>query len=115
MTFSWDKARELGADYVFPADDFSVDKLRVINKERLAERVVVCAGVPQAVESAIASVDRKGKYFSLQFPMEDIPLPSLRFWRDEDHRGILLRCCIPAQISRRQWTSSAEGRSCKKR
>ena len=81
--FRLDKARELGADYVFPADDFSANKLRVINKERLAERVVVCAGVPQAVESAIASVDRKGKILFFAVPMEDIPLPSLRFWRDE--------------------------------
>jgi L-iditol 2-dehydrogenase len=81
--FRLDKAGDFGADYVFPADDFSADKLRALNKERLAERVVVCAGVPQAVESAVTSVDRKGKILFFAVPMENIPLPSLRFWRDE--------------------------------
>jgi len=81
--FRLDKALEFGADYVFPANDFSADKLRVINKERLAERVVVCAGVPQAIESSIVSVDRRGKILFFAVPNEDIPLPSLRFWRDE--------------------------------
>ncbi|HXX53678.1 MAG TPA: alcohol dehydrogenase catalytic domain-containing protein [Thermodesulfovibrionales bacterium] len=81
--FRLDRARELGADYVFPADDFSGDKLRAINRERLAERVIVCAGVPEAVQSAITSVDRRGKILFFAVPKEDIPLPSLRFWRDE--------------------------------
>jgi L-iditol 2-dehydrogenase len=81
--FRLDKAREFGADYAFPAGEFSLDKLLAVNRERLAERVVVCAGVTQAVESALESVDRKGKILFFAVPMEDISLSSLRFWRDE--------------------------------
>lgn len=63
-----DKALESGADYVFRADEYSADGFRKINKGRLAERVIVCAGVQQAVESAISSVDRRGRVLFSLYP-----------------------------------------------
>lgn len=77
------KAVESGADHALNANDYSVEKLKDMNKGRLAERVIVCAGSGQAVENAVSSIDRKGKILFFAVPREDINLPSMRFWRDE--------------------------------
>ena len=54
------KAMEFGADHVINAFDYSVDELRRVNNGRLADRVILCAGVEKAVADALSSVDRKG-------------------------------------------------------
>lgn len=77
------KALEFGADHVFLASDYSVEELKVVNKGRLAERVVVCAGARQAAESAVSSIDRSGTILFFAVPREDIALPSMTFWRNE--------------------------------
>lgn len=77
------KASEFGADYVFRADRYSSDELKTINKDRLAECVIVCAGAKQAVDNAVSSVDRKGKILFFAVPSSDITIPSVMFWRDE--------------------------------
>ena len=77
------KALEFGADYVINASKYSVDELRSINDDRLADIVIVCAAAKQAVDNAISSVDRKGKILFFAVPNADIVIPSLRFWRDE--------------------------------
>ena len=77
------KALEFGADHVFHASEYSADKLKAINNGRLAERVVVCAGARQAVESAVSSIDRSGTILFFAVPREDITLPSMAFWRNE--------------------------------
>lgn len=78
-----DKALELGADYALNANEYSADKLRSINKGRLAERVIVCAGARRAVDNAISSIDRKGMLLFFAVPDSEINIPSMRFWRDE--------------------------------
>lgn len=77
------KALEFGADYVFNAGKYSAEELRKVNNGMLAERVIVCAGVQQAVDNATSSVDRRGKILFFAVPNADICLPSMRFWRDE--------------------------------
>ncbi len=78
-----DKALEFGADHVFNAADYSPAALKKINEGRLAERVIVCAGVRQAVDNAISSVDRRGRILFFAVPEGDIHIPAMNFWRDE--------------------------------
>jgi L-iditol 2-dehydrogenase len=77
------KAVEFGADYVFNANKYSVDELKGVNDNRLADIVIICTSAKQAVANAISSVDRKGKILFFAVPDTDIEIPSLRFWRDE--------------------------------
>ena len=77
------KASEFGADYVIDAQKYSLDKVKSINNDRLADVVIVCASAQQAVDNAISSVERKGKILFFAVPETDIRIPSQRFWRDE--------------------------------
>ncbi len=78
-----DKAVEFGADHVIDASKYSVDELKRINDNRLADVVIVCAAAKQAIDNALSSVDRKGKILFFAVPETDISIPSQRFWRDE--------------------------------
>lgn len=77
------KAREFGADHIFRASGYSAEALKKVNNGKPAERVIVCAGAMQAVDSAIASVDRRGRILFFAVPNSDISIPSMRFWREE--------------------------------
>jgi L-iditol 2-dehydrogenase len=77
------KAVEFGADYVINANRYSVDELKSINDNRLADIVIICTSAKQAVDNALSSIDRKGKILFFAVPNTDIEIPSLRFWRDE--------------------------------
>jgi L-iditol 2-dehydrogenase len=81
--YRMDKALEFGVDHVFHASDYSTDKLISVNKGRLADRIVVCAGAQRAVESAVSSIDRCGTVLFFAVPREEIKLPSMAFWRNE--------------------------------
>jgi L-iditol 2-dehydrogenase len=74
---------EFGADHVFDARKYSLDRLRNINDNRLADAVIVCASADQAVSHALSSVDRKGKILFFAVSESDIPLQGMKFWRDE--------------------------------
>lgn len=76
-------ALEFGADHALHASDYSVGRLKDLNQGRLAEQVIVCAGAKQAVEAGLSSVERRGRILFFAVPNDDIPLPSVRFWRDE--------------------------------
>ncbi len=77
------KAIEFGADHVINASNYSVDKLREINNNRLADIVIVCAAAEQAIRDALCSVERKGKILFFAVPETDIFIPSAKLWRDE--------------------------------
>ncbi len=81
--YRMNKAVEFGADRVVDARKYSIDTLKKINENRLADVVIVCAAAKQAVENALSSVDRKGKILFFAVPDFDIVIPSLKFWRDE--------------------------------
>lgn len=76
-------ALEAGADHALHASGYSSGRLKDLNQGRLAERVIVCAGAKQAVEAGLSSVERRGRILFFAVPNDDIPLPSVRFWRDE--------------------------------
>ena len=77
------KALEFGADYAINASKYSIDELKRINDNRLADVVIVCAASKQAIDNALSSVDRKGKILFFAVPETEISIPSQRFWRDE--------------------------------
>ncbi len=77
------KAAEFGADHVMNANNYSVDTLREVNNNRLADIVIVCAAAQQAIRDALSSVERKGKILFFAVPETGIAIPSVRFWRDE--------------------------------
>lgn len=76
-------ARAYGADYAVDGAEFSPDALKRFNHDRLADCVIVCAAAQEAVETALSSVERKGKILFFAVPQGDIVIPSTRFWRDE--------------------------------
>jgi L-iditol 2-dehydrogenase len=77
------KALEFGADCVINANKYSVNELKSVNDNRLADIVILCTSAKKAVDNAISSVNRKGKILFFAVPDTDIVIPSLRFWRDE--------------------------------
>jgi L-iditol 2-dehydrogenase len=77
------KAVEFGADHVIDARKYSIDELKRINDNRLADSVIVCAAAKQAVYDALSSVDRRGNILFFAVSNFDIDIPSVRFWRDE--------------------------------
>jgi len=77
------KAVEFGADYAIDASKYSVNELKNVNDNRLADVVIVCAAAKQAIDNAMSSVDKKGKILFFAVPETDISIPSQRFWRDE--------------------------------
>jgi L-iditol 2-dehydrogenase len=77
------KAKEFGADYVINAREYSIDRLKSINNNRLADIVILCAASEQALNDAIYSVDRKGKLLLFAVPEDNLSIPSERFWRNE--------------------------------
>ncbi|MBE0425978.1 MAG: alcohol dehydrogenase catalytic domain-containing protein [Nitrospirae bacterium] len=81
--YKLNKALEFGADYVINAGKYSRDELKSINDGVLADVVITCTSVKQAVDDAISFVNRKGKILFFAVPETDIIIPSLRFWRDE--------------------------------
>ncbi len=81
--YKLNKALEFGADSVINATKFSVDELKRITNDRLADIVIICTAAKQAVDGAIASVDKKGTILFFAVPQSDIVIPSLKFWRNE--------------------------------
>jgi L-iditol 2-dehydrogenase len=81
--YRMNKAMKFGADHAVDAGQYSVDMLKNINYDRLADLVIVSAASQQAVDNALSSVNRKGKILFFAVPESDIRIPSFRFWRDE--------------------------------
>ena len=81
--YKLNKALEFGADYAIDAHKYSVNELKSLNNDRLADVVIVCTAAEQAVSNAVSSVDRRGKILFFAVPPSDIVIPSMRFWRDE--------------------------------
>ncbi len=92
MRYRLDKAIEFGADYVIDASKYSVDELKNINDNRLADVVIVCAAAKQAIDNALSSVDRKGKILFFAVPETDISIPSLS---SVDRKGKILFFAVP--------------------
>lgn len=81
-----DKAKQLGADLAVEAKRYSPQVLAEVNSGRLADKVILCAGAPAAIQQAFASVERAGTvlFFAPAPEAAQISLPvNELFWRRE--------------------------------
>ncbi|OGW76014.1 MAG: hypothetical protein A3J72_08550 [Nitrospirae bacterium RIFCSPHIGHO2_02_FULL_40_19] len=69
--FRLKKARELGADYAFHADEYSPEKLRELNQGRLADWVIDCVGSDSVAEQAFKSFEPGGKIIGFAIPQKN--------------------------------------------
>jgi L-iditol 2-dehydrogenase len=78
-------AMKLGADATIHAEEDVQTLFRQANKNRLADRVIVCTGAISAFTQALHSVERGGTvlFFAPTEPNICIPLPINDFWRKE--------------------------------
>jgi L-iditol 2-dehydrogenase len=78
-------AQKFGADAVINAEEDVPARVRQLNEDRLADRVIVCTGARPAFNQALQSVDRGGTvlFFAVPEPGVDIPLPLTDLWRNE--------------------------------
>jgi L-iditol 2-dehydrogenase len=77
-------ARRFGADAAYAADEPELPaRLRALFAGRLADRVAVCAGVPDAYAQAWQCVDRGGTVllFAPPHPDAEVPFPLWDLWR----------------------------------
>ncbi|NOX20373.1 MAG: alcohol dehydrogenase catalytic domain-containing protein [Nitrospirae bacterium] len=78
-----DYAKRAGADRVFSTDEFSQEALKDVFDGRFPDTVVVCAGAIGAIKTAMETVERRGTVLMFAVSKEDIPIPSVHFWRNE--------------------------------
>lgn len=78
-------AKAFGADAVIHAGEDIAARVCEINKGRLVDLVIVCAGAPSAFTQAMRSVDRGGTVlcFATTEPGVDLAVPINEFWRNE--------------------------------
>ena len=78
-------AEKFGANHTLNANDNLPRKLKEINNERLADKVVVCTGATQAALTALKCVDKGGVilFFAVPEPTVKLPVPITDFWRNE--------------------------------
>src|SRR5271157_243014 len=83
--FRLQTARAFGADAVLHAAENIPESVRRINKGRLADLVIVCAGAPVAFIQALKAVDRGGTIlcFATTEPDVELSVPLNEFWRNE--------------------------------
>lgn len=79
-------AKGFGADEIIPADKYSLDWLRKLNQNRLADLVIVSTGAVSAINQALESVERGGTVLFFAPTDEDKEIPisfNDLFWRTE--------------------------------
>jgi L-iditol 2-dehydrogenase len=78
-------AKTFGADAVFNAKDNVPELVKKQNHGRLADLVVICAGVPAAVQQGLRSVEPGGTvlFFAPTPPDVDIPFPMFEVWNKQ--------------------------------
>ena len=77
-------AKKFGADEAVDVKEVNPSRLRQINKNRLFDLVIVCAGTVSAYNQALQSVDRGGTVlcFAPIEPGVSFPFPFFDFWND---------------------------------
>ena len=75
-------AKKFGADAVINAKEDVPAKLRQLNENRLADRVIVCTGALPAINQALQSVDKGGTilFFAPTDPGVGVQLPFNEIW-----------------------------------
>ena len=87
-------AKRFGAEKTIRADGDIPGSIRELNGGRLADKVIVCAGVLSAAQQALESVDRGGTilFFAVPNPGETLNIDFNPFWRND----IRLKTCYGA-------------------
>ncbi|MBE0480228.1 MAG: alcohol dehydrogenase catalytic domain-containing protein [Dehalococcoidia bacterium] len=86
LRYRLEMAGRLGADLAVQADEDLPAKIRELNKGRLADLVIVCAGASTAIMQALNSVERGGTvlFFAPTEPGATFPLSiNDLFWRND--------------------------------
>ena len=78
-------AKKFGADYVIDAKEDVSELVKKHNDGRLADLVILCAGVIPAVKQALESVEPGGTilWFALPKPGDDFPIPLFDLWNKQ--------------------------------
>ena len=78
-------AKQMGADVVIHAKENVPEIVKKSNDERLADLVILCAGVPSAVKQALESIHSGGTilFFAPTEPGVDIPFPLFDLWNKQ--------------------------------
>ena len=89
-----DAARRFGAEKAIQAEGDLPGAIREINNGRLADKVIVCAGVLSAAQQAVESVDRGGTilFFAVPNPGQTLNIDFNPFWRND----VSLKTCYGA-------------------
>ena len=85
IPYRLEAARQLGADYTIPAEEYSPERFRECNG-RLADLVIVCTGAKPAFEQALESVDRGGTVLFFAPTAAGVTIPvsiNELFWRND--------------------------------
>ena len=82
--FRLKKAKELGSDFTFNAQEDIVASLHKVNENRLADRVIICASAASCFTQALQSVERAGTIlcFAPTSPGVTLNIPVNYFWRN---------------------------------
>ncbi|MFW9999221.1 MAG: zinc-dependent dehydrogenase [Candidatus Hodarchaeota archaeon] len=83
--FRLQKAKEFGADVVFHANEDLPEEMKKINKNRLADIVIVCTGAVSAANQALecAAPGSKIIFFAVPEPWVYLNVPINNYWRNE--------------------------------
>ncbi len=78
-------AKQFGAERAIRADENILDTIREINNSRLADKIIVCAGVLSAAQKALEAVERGGTilFFAVPNPGEFLTIDLNPFWRND--------------------------------
>ncbi len=78
-------AKKIGADEVFLATDYHPEKLKEINDEYLADKILISTGALSAFDQAFASVENGGVivFFATPPPEIKVPIPLAELWKRE--------------------------------
>ncbi|MBI4289690.1 MAG: alcohol dehydrogenase catalytic domain-containing protein [Chloroflexi bacterium] len=100
-------ARQFSADIVLSASEDVPARLREVNEGRLADLVIVCAGVAPAIAQGIQCVERGGTVllFAPASPGLTFPLDVWPFWRDginltTSYAGAPADCAVALELIR---------------
>ncbi len=78
-------AKKAGADVVIKADKNIPEEIKKNNSGKLADLVILCAGVPSAARQAMESVEKCGTIllFAPTKPGVDVPIPMFDIWNKQ--------------------------------
>jgi L-iditol 2-dehydrogenase len=83
--FRIQKAKDFGADKVFNANCDLSEEIKKINKNRMADIVIVCTGAVSAANQALECASPGGKiiFFAVPEPWVYLNVPINKYWRSE--------------------------------